>query len=51
MKPLKLAVVQFTPRFGEKEKNLARMHQLVEDIAADIIVLPDLATSSRDRKK
>jgi predicted amidohydrolase len=45
MKPLKLAVVQFTPRFGEKEKNLARMHQLVEDIAADIIVLPELCTT------
>ena len=45
MKPLKLAVVQFTPRFGEKEKNLARMQQLVEDITADIIVLPELCTT------
>jgi len=45
MKPLKLAVVQFTPQFGEKEKNLLRMRQLVEDTAADIIVFPELCTT------
>ena len=45
MKPLKLAVVQFTPRFGEKEKNLSRMQQLVEDATADIIVFPELCTT------
>lgn len=45
MKPLKLAVVQFTPRFGEKEKNLSRMRQLMEDTTADIIVFPELCTT------
>ena len=45
MRPLKLAVVQFTPRFGEKEKNLSRMRQLVEDTSADIIVFPELCTT------
>jgi predicted amidohydrolase len=45
MKPLSLAVVQFTPRFGEKEKNLVRMKELVENITADIIVFPELCTT------
>jgi predicted amidohydrolase len=45
MKPLKLAVVQFTPEFGEKQKNLSRMRELVEDVSADIIVFPELCTT------
>lgn len=45
MKPLTLAVVQFTPQFGEKEKNLARMQELVENVTADIIVFPELCTT------
>ena len=45
MKQLKLAVVQFTPEFGEKQKNLARMQQLVESVTADIIVFPELCTT------
>jgi predicted amidohydrolase len=45
MKPLTLAVVQFTPEFGKKEKNLSRMQKLVEDITADIIVFPELCTT------
>jgi predicted amidohydrolase len=45
IKPLTLAVVQFTPRFGEKEKNLSRMHDLVAKITADIIVFPELCTT------
>jgi len=45
MKALTLAVVQFTPRFGEKQKNLSRMRQLVEDTTADIIVFPELCTT------
>ena len=44
-KPLTLAVVQFTPRFGEKEKNLCRMQELVTDVIADIIVFPELCTT------
>jgi predicted amidohydrolase len=45
MKKLKLAVVQFTPEFGEKQKNLARMLKLVETVTADIIVFPELCTT------
>jgi predicted amidohydrolase len=42
---LTLAVVQFTPQFGEKQKNLLRMQELVKDISADIIVFPELCTT------
>jgi len=45
MRPLTLAVVQFTPGFGEKEKNLCRMRELVEDVTADIFVFPELCTT------
>ena len=45
MKGLILAVVQFTPGFKEKEKNLSRMQELVEDVTADIIVFPELCTT------
>jgi predicted amidohydrolase len=45
MKTLKLAVVQFTPEFEAKQRNFARMQQLVEDVTADIIVFPELCTT------
>ncbi len=45
MKTLTLAVVQFTPQFGKKQRNLARMQQLVADVTADIIVFPELCTT------
>jgi predicted amidohydrolase len=45
MKALKLAVVQFTPQFGEKQKNIARMQELVATVTADIIVFPELCTT------
>ena len=45
MKQLKLAVVQFTPEFGDKKTNFARMQQLVENVTADIIVFPELCTT------
>ena len=45
MKTLKLAVVQFTPDFGQKQNNLARMQTLVENVTADIIVFPELCTT------
>jgi predicted amidohydrolase len=45
MKHLTLAVVQFTPRFGEKEENYSRMQALVAGITADIIVFPELCTT------
>ena len=45
MRPLTLAVVQFTPKFGEKQNNLSRMRELVEDVTADSMVFPELCTS------
>ena len=45
MKALKLAVVQFTPEFGKKKKNLCRMQELVRAVTADIIVFPELCTT------
>ena len=45
MKTLTLAVVQFTPEFGKKEKNLSRMRDLVADVSADIMVFPELCTT------
>ena len=45
MNALKLAVVQFTPQFGEKHKNLSRMQELVAKVTADIIVFPELCTT------
>ena len=44
-KALKLAVVQFTPRFGKKEENFSRMQELVENVSADIILFPELCTT------
>jgi predicted amidohydrolase len=45
MKPLKLAVVQFTPEFNQKQKNFDRIGRLTEGLNADIIVLPELCTT------
>ena len=45
MRVITIAVVQFTPQFGKKEQNLARMQQLVADLTADIIVFPELCTT------
>ena len=45
MADLKLAVVQFTPQFGEKEENLSRMIAMVTNIEADVIVYPELSTT------
>ncbi len=45
MRTLTIAVVQFTPEFGEKGKNLSCMRELVEDVTADIILFPELCTT------
>jgi predicted amidohydrolase len=42
---LKLAVVQFTPGFGQKQDNLVRMQKLIEGVSADIFVFPELCTT------
>ncbi len=45
MNSLKLAALQFTPEFGQKEKNLSRIKALTDGLEADIIVLPELCTT------
>jgi len=45
MNSVKLATIQFTPAFGEKEKNLSRIQALTDGLEADVIVLPELCTT------
>jgi predicted amidohydrolase len=40
-----LSVVQFTPRWGNKQHNLLRIGDLVKHLHSDIIVLPELCTT------
>jgi len=42
---MKIAVVQFAPSFGEKEKNLAAVERLLDDVRADLVILPELFAS------
>ncbi len=39
---MNIGFIQFAPEFGEKERNLNRIRQLLRGISADIIVLPEL---------
>ncbi len=39
---MKIGFVQFSPVFGEKEKNFAKVENLLKHISADLIVLPEL---------
>ena len=41
----KLALVQFAPGLGLKEKNVEKINDYIDNIQADIIVFPELATS------
>lgn len=45
MKSIKIAVIQFTPGFKQKEDNLRRIQELTKDLKVDIIVLPELCTT------
>ena len=45
MKKIKVGICQFEPTLGEKGKNLETINKLLTDIDADIIVLPELATT------
>ncbi|KPJ76224.1 MAG: carbon-nitrogen hydrolase [Deltaproteobacteria bacterium SG8_13] len=45
MKPLKLALVQFQPKFRDIDGNLNRISELTNALQADIIVLPELSTT------
>jgi predicted amidohydrolase len=42
---VKVGFVQFCPIFGNKRKNLKRIAQLVRDVEADLLVLPELCTT------
>lgn len=39
---MRVAVLQFAPRFGEVEANLDAVERLLEPVRADVIVLPEL---------
>ncbi len=39
---MKIAALQYHPRFGEREANFARVKELVNNFKADILVLPEL---------
>jgi len=42
---MKIGFVQFEPAFGEVETNLTTIEQLIENAEADLLVLPELATT------
>ena len=42
---MKVAVYQFAPEFGEKEKNLSKIEKALRKTDADLIVLPELCTT------
>lgn len=42
---MKVGVLQFSPEFGAKEKNLTRVETLLHNADADLIVLPELFTT------
>jgi predicted amidohydrolase len=42
---MKIGFLQFAPIFGEKEKNLAAVAQLLKGVDAELIVLPELFNS------
>ncbi|RME76448.1 MAG: hypothetical protein D6776_01210, partial [Planctomycetota bacterium] len=40
-----VAVVQSSPRFGERERNLAELERQTAELRADLVVLPELAST------
>lgn len=42
---MKTGFVQFRPQFGDIESNVARMKELIRSADADLLVLPELATT------
>ena len=42
---MRIAAVQFRPEFGNKEKNIKRIIQIIDGIDAELIVLPELCTT------
>ena len=45
MNSITLAVVQFTPGFKKKDENIIRIQEIIGNLEADIIVLPELCTT------
>lgn len=39
---MRIGFLQFNPSFGEKNKNFSKVRNLLEDMTADVIVLPEL---------
>ena len=39
---MKVGYVQFSPRFGDKDYNLQRAGELIREVEADLLVLPEL---------
>ena len=49
---MRVAMIQFAPRFGEVDTNLDAIEAAVKDVEADLTVLPELCTTGyqfRDR--
>ena len=42
---MKVGYVQFSPRFGEIKQNVSNVGRLLDDVTADLIVLPELFNS------
>ncbi|MFX1470719.1 MAG: nitrilase-related carbon-nitrogen hydrolase, partial [Promethearchaeota archaeon] len=39
---MKIGYIQTSPIFGEKEKNFEQINKLIDDLKADLLVLPEL---------
>jgi predicted amidohydrolase len=51
---MKIGFIQFSPIFGDKEANVQKIKELITDLGADIIVLPEMCTTGymvADRKE
>lgn len=42
---MNIAIYQFAPAFGDAERNLQKIEQRLQDIEADLVVLPELCTT------
>jgi len=42
---VRLSIIQFTPAWADKSRNLQRIAALLKDIKADVILLPELCTT------
>lgn len=47
---MKLSIVQFEPKFGDKVFNFSKINKYIDTVETDIIVFPELATTGYDFK-